>query len=190
MIRSLLLMATLVAPLPAMANCVSADDLAGGVRFEMGPGVYWELRGQGRDRQARFQWSPEYPVQTMDLARGVFIVSLATPDMDAPWRAEFNPDVRSSPHPTPGVEWRSRMTGTGFGTTRVDDMRFVWGAARNATFGDCTYVAVPLALHSEPTDPSHNGTIAGYLYFPEFGGIVIESDGYGNSWPITGVSAQ
>ncbi|ABD54670.1 hypothetical protein Jann_1753 [Jannaschia sp. CCS1] len=188
--RTFVAVTILALPAAAQADCVSVADLAEGVRFHMGEGIYWELQGQGQDREAQFQWSPDYPIQVMDFARGVFMVSLQTPEMDAPWQAEFAPGVENSPAPAPGVDWHTRMTTVGGGQRRMDDLHYEWGAAQRLSLGDCGYDVVPLALHSVPVGGELAGTTSGYLYFAEFGGVVITHDGFGTRWTLSGITAR
>ena len=174
---------------PAWAECPTASDLGSGVRFSMGADVYWDLEGQGTERIAHFQWSPEFPVQTMELSRGVFIASLSTPSMAEPWRAVFDPATDASPPPGPGLDWSTRMRSTMPGVNRVDDMRYVFGPAQEMQFGACTYSVSPVQLQATPVSQDGDVVNSGYLYFPEFGAVVISHDGYGNSWTITEVLA-
>ncbi|MEX3015805.1 hypothetical protein [Gymnodinialimonas hymeniacidonis] len=175
-------------PVAAGATCASADDLAGGIRFEMPSGASWDLSGQGADRVAYFQWSPDFPTQRMDLTRDIFIVSLVSEDMAEPWRAEFAPLPSASP--SPGLTWETRMSSSGLGINRVDGMTYTFGAAQELSFGACRYTYLPMTLQSDPISTEGDRNVSEYFYFPELGGVVIQSDGYGNSWPITGISAR
>ncbi len=177
-------------PGAALANCPTADDLTGGIRFAMPDGAYWDLSGHGSDRVAYFQWSPDFEVQRMELAEGIFIASLVADSMEEPWRSEFEPRPSAFPEPAANTAWETRMTSRGLGINRVDDMTYTFGAAQQMTFGDCAFTYLPMTLRSEPVSQEGEGVSSEYLYFPELGGIVIQDDGYGNTWPITGISVR
>lgn len=181
-----LLIATL--PTGALAECPVAADLAQGVRFELATGGSWDLRAtSSRDRHVTLVWDPQYDAQSLTYERGIYLTELAIPVSGFTSTTEFTPSLRRAPSPAPGAQWEAVTTTVTDGVTRRDALRVAWGAAEVVRFGSCEYQSIPMQWIVQGTDGV--AQVNAYSYLPEFGAVVLNGQGFGITWTITGVSA-
>ncbi len=175
-------------PTFALADCPTAADLGGGVRFDLTTGGSWDIRAAGgQDRQVTLVWDPQYETQSLVYDQGIYLSVLAIPSLNSTSLIRFNPPLDTAPDPAPGVQWEVTIDTVTDGINRRDRVRLIWGAPKVVRFGACTYDSLPLqwtTVHEDGTSQVH-----AYSYLMEFGAVIMNGEGFGTTWTVTGVSA-
>jgi hypothetical protein len=73
------------------------------------------------------------------------------------------------------------------GVPRQDTVSLMWGAPEDVSFGACTYQSLPMHWSTVSPDGIEDAHV--YAYLPEFGAVVLNGQGFGTTWDVTGVTA-
>ncbi|RYH00843.1 hypothetical protein EU805_16685 [Salipiger sp. IMCC34102] len=167
-----LILPSLLAAGPALAECPKPSDLATGIRVEYSDGMVEVFRSAGPGMvEAVGLFSDGEPFFLMEMARGLYVTSYAEIwgdfiDVENATLHNFGAPATELPLPVPGKSWDAQAQVIYPGEAPGDvTQRFVSGASETLTVGDCSFESVEVITAYERDD----NYVEGMSYLRDFG---------------------
>jgi hypothetical protein len=184
---------------PVVAQCVTAADLAAGIRYDrQGKGTGTAIAVDERTVQVDYDASRPGYTDRRTMALGVYETEIrsvsAPPDVIGVWsdRLENRSYVGRFPAPESGRTWETRInmtwemsdfSGIPKGGRARMDVAFVFLPPNDVTLSGCAYRVIPVEMRLRWDD---NDLTRRYAYFPAIG-VAIETQvtNHGAGWQNT-----
>ncbi|SHI87924.1 hypothetical protein [Wenxinia saemankumensis] len=177
----------LAAPLAAQSpGCVTAADLAGGIRVEYGDGtaeIYSRRDGAVVHVRGMVDDVPSYE---FEIAHGTHLLSyrnIVDGAVDPASRQDYEYGIppEEMPVPAPGGRWQASVTVTSAEGDRQEAQSQVYDAAGTVSVGACTYATLPAIIAYDTADAYMEGIRVlpelgiGYMLWNETDGVRSET---------------
>ncbi|WP_172293644.1 hypothetical protein [Pseudoruegeria sp. HB172150] len=177
--RHLLIVGLALAPLPALADCPVAADLAGGVRLisTAGAAETFTLQNDGTI-EVFFFYAPGMGSR-YHLAKGTYLLdheNIVSGEIVENSTAVYKYPVSTEqlPDPAPGAVWEGQIAVHGDAPRASESQSYAFGETRELDIAGCAYVSLPVIATFRNTEISFQNV---YEYLPELGFAYLASSG-------------